>query len=115
MLAGWALTMVAYRAGFRQTEWGILVVDLAALGGFIWIALNSPRYWPIFAAGFHLLAIVTHMARTVDPQVGGWAYITAEILWGYFLAAAIAYGAWTGGGRPASRAAEPVASDATRR
>ena len=107
MLAGWALTMVVYRAGFRQTEWGILLVDLAALGVFVWIALNSPRYWPIFAAGFHLLAIVTHLARTIDQQVGAWAYLTAEILWGYFLAFAIGYGAWTAQGLQADSMADP--------
>ena len=116
MLAAWALTMVVYRAGFRETEWGILVVDLAALAAFVWIALNSSRYWPLLAAGFHLLAIVTHLARTVDQQVGAWAYLTAEILWGYLLAFAIGYGAWTArAAQPASEAAPSTPPGATRR
>ncbi len=101
MLAAWAVTMVVYRSGFQQTEWGILAVDAGALAGFIWIALRSDRFWPLFGAGFHLLAVVTHVARLADPGVGGWAYITAEIVWGYFLAAAIGYGAWTAHGAPA--------------
>jgi hypothetical protein len=110
MLAAWALTMVVYRSGFHQTEWGILAVDVAALGVFVWIALQSDRYWPIFAAGFHLLAIVTHLARTVDPSVGGYAYITAEILWGYLLAAVIGYGAWSAGGDQVETSAAPAAT-----
>jgi hypothetical protein len=95
MLAAWAVTMLVSRSGFQQMEWGILLVDLAALAGFITIAMTSHRYWPLFAAGFHLLAIVTHAGRSMDPAVGGWAYLTAEILWGYLLAIAIGYGAWT--------------------
>ena len=108
MLAAWALSMLVDRTGFAEMEWGIMGIDIAALAGFTWIALRSPRYWPLFAAGFHLLAIVTHVARQVDPTVGGYAYFTAEILWGYFLAFAIGYGALTsrgdqletGAGRP---------------
>lgn len=116
MLAAWALTMVVYRAGFRQMEWGILLVDAAALAGFVWIALLSVRYWPMFAAGFHLLAVATHLARLADPAVGGWAYLTAEIAWGYLLAFAIGFGAWSA---PSAYPAisEPVVADpgATRR
>jgi len=116
MLAAWALTMVVYRAGFRETEWGILLVDLAALAAFVWIALKSSRYWPLLAAGFQLLAIVTHMARTVDHQVGAWAYLTAEILWGYLLAFAIGYGAWTArDAHPDSAATPDTPPGATRR
>ncbi|RAK59482.1 hypothetical protein DJ021_06530 [Phenylobacterium hankyongense] len=112
LLAGWALSMVAYRHG-QGTEWGILVIDVALLGLLIWITLRSDRYWPIFAAGFHLLAVLTHLARIVDAKVSGWAYITAEIIWGYLLAAAIGYGAWTY--RAASREPESDAAGATRR
>lgn len=95
LLAGWALTMVVYRSQFSQTEWGILLVDAALLTLLVWVALRSERFWPLFAAGFHLLAIVTHVANIVDQGVGAWAYLTAEIIWGYLLAFAIGFGAWT--------------------
>lgn len=98
MLAGWALSMLVSRSAFHQLEGGVMAVDIAALVAFVWIALRSPRYWPMFAAGFHLLAVVTHLARGADHGVGGWAYYTAEILWGYLLAFAIGYGAWTAPG-----------------
>jgi hypothetical protein len=87
--------MAVYRTGFRETEWGIFAVDAALLALLCWIALRSPRYWPLLAAGFHLLAVVTHLAKSVDRQVGAWAYITAEIIWGYLLALTIGYAAWT--------------------
>lgn len=106
LLAGWALSMVAYRSHGLETEWGIMLIDLALLGLLVWIALRSPRHWPMVAAGFHLLAVVTHVARSVDPRVGGWAYVTAQVIFGYLLAFAIGYGAWTA---PAHRAASDQA------
>jgi hypothetical protein len=95
LFAGWLTTLLVYRYRTGGTEWGVLSVDLALLLVLVWIALRSRRFWPMFAAGFHLLAVVTHVARTVDIHVNHWAYITAEIIWGYLLAFAIGYGAWT--------------------
>jgi len=95
MLAAWAVSMVVDRTGYRETEWGIMAIDMAALIAFVVIALQSSRHWPMFAAGFHLLAILTHLARGVDDTVAPWAYFTAQILWGYLLAGSIAYGALT--------------------
>ncbi|WP_309088240.1 hypothetical protein [Phenylobacterium sp.] len=95
VVIAWLLTKLLYRYQGGQTEWGILAVDLGAMAVFVQIALRSQRHWPMFAAGFHLLSLVTHLARTVDPTVGGWAYITAQIIWGYLLVFSIGYGAWT--------------------
>jgi hypothetical protein len=71
-----------------------------------WIAFKSGRYWPLFATGFHLLAIITHFARAADPTFGGWAYMTAEIIWGYLVALTIGYGAWTAPNRQEAYEAE---------
>ena len=95
LFAGWLITLAVYRYRPGGTEWEVLAVDIALLAALMVIALRSARYWPLFAAGFHLLAVVTHVARTVDVHVNHWAYITAEIIWGYLLAFAIGYGAWT--------------------
>ena len=82
-------------------------MDLAFLGLISWTALKSSRYWPLFAAGIHLLAVITHVARALDPTLGGWAYITAGIIWGYLLAFIIGYGAWTAPNRQEAYDAEP--------
>ena len=58
------------------------------------LALRSHRYWPIWAAGFQLLAILTYWAHSLDRTLGGWVYLTAGILWGYLLVGALAYGTW---------------------
>lgn len=95
LLAAWGLSVLLARTNFAQTEWGVLLIDAVLFAGLVAIALRSKRHWPLFAAGFHLLAIVTHIADTIDPAVEGWAYFTAEIIWGYLVAFAVAYGAWT--------------------
>lgn len=96
LLAGWALTMVAYQA-HGQVQTGVMIIDLALLGFLVWLAMRSPRHWPLFASGFQLLAVLTHLGREVDSGISTWAYLTAEIIWGYLLAFAIGYGAWTAG------------------
>ena len=102
-LVAWALTVAVFRSGSEATQWPVLAIDAALLIFLVWLALRSSRFWPMFAAGFHLLAVATHLARAADPRVSGWAYQTAEILWSYLVIYAIAYGAWTAR-RPAASA-----------
>ena len=94
-LAAWALSLVAFRAGTGETQWAVLVIDVALLAGFVAIALKTGRYWPLFSAAFQLLAVATHLARALDSAVSGWAYQTAGIIWGYLVIFAIGYGALT--------------------
>lgn len=95
VLANWAITMVVYRAASEGTQWGILLVDLVQLGVFVWIALTSRRYWPLFVAGFGLLQVLTHGAKALDTGISAWAYITAGIIWSYLIVFTIAYASWT--------------------
>lgn len=105
LIAAWALSLVAYERQL-QTQWGILAVDLSMMALLCWVVLKSRRFWPMFAAGFHLLAILTHLARGLDPTFGGWTYMTAELIWGYLVASTIGYGAWTAPNRQEAYDAE---------
>jgi hypothetical protein len=99
MLANWALSILLVRANggvtSEATQWEIFTVDTALLGLYLWIAMRSRRYWPLFAAGFQVLVVVTHLGRAVDPRVSGWAYITAGLVWAYMVLFTIGYGSWT--------------------
>lgn len=99
LLANWALSILLVRASdgtaSEATQWEIFGVDTALLGLYVWIALRSRRYWPLFATGFQVLVVVTHLGRVVDPRVSGWAYITAGLIWAYLVLFTIGYGAWT--------------------
>ena len=95
LLANWAISLVVTNRRAEMTQWDVLIVDVALLGLYVWLALRSRRHWPLFAGGFQLLIVVTHLGRAVDPAVSGWAYLTAGLIWAYLLLLTICYGAWT--------------------
>ena len=94
LLAGWALSLISYERSLH-TQWGIVAVDAGLLALLVWVALRSRRYWPLFAAGFHVLAMLTHLARALDPTFSGWTYMTAEMIWNYLVVLTVGYGAWS--------------------
>lgn len=110
VVIGWLLTLVAIHFRFARTEWGILAVDIMMLTTFVWIALRSSRYWPIFTAAFQLLAVMTHVASILDQRVEHWTYITAQIIWGYLVVIAVGHGAWTARAHQAPRGEATVAA-----
>jgi hypothetical protein len=99
------------------TQWAIFGVDVVYLALLLVIALRSPRYWPLCAAGFQLLGVVTHAASIVDPMLPKWAYVTAGVIWTYLVLAAIAVGTWNAwrGRRQLANAAAVPTPAATRR
>jgi hypothetical protein len=111
LLLGWVATLL-----FRDPHWlgaqmGALVVDALFFALMVAIALRSDRYWPIAAAGFQLLAIMTHGARMADPAVRGWAYATASILWTQLVLIALGvgvFGSWLESRHLARTAGDPA-------
>lgn len=94
-LATWALTLLVFKSRSESTQWAVLAIDVALFAVLLWIALRSTRYWPLLAAGFQLLALITHFAHAVDALISGWAYLTAILIWNYLTLFAIGYGAIT--------------------
>ncbi|THD74357.1 MAG: hypothetical protein E7812_18705 [Phenylobacterium sp.] len=76
------------------TQWGEFVADAIFFLVLAVVALRSRSYWPIAAAGFQLLAILTHAASTVDRHLGAWAYITAGIIWTQLVTFSLAIGTY---------------------
>src|SRR5690349_16767063 len=95
LLANWGLTVLIVKVGDRGASWASVVIDGALLGIYVWLALRSRRYWPLFVAAFQVLIMVTHLGRAADPSISTWAYMTAGIVWSYCGLFAIGYGAWT--------------------
>ena len=94
-LANWGISLVVFRAGSDATQWFVMAADLVLLTLLVWLSLRTTRYWPLFAAAFALLTIVTHIAHALDTGVSSWAYLTAGLIWSYLGLIAIGYGAWT--------------------
>lgn len=87
-------TVVLRDPSWPHLQWAAFGADLVQLAALVWIALRSPKYWPLAAAGFHLLTVLTHIAKMIDPNLHQWAYITAIVIWTYLLIAALAVGTW---------------------
>ena len=77
---------------FHGMENGILLIDLAVLAAFLTLALKSDRFWPLWVTGFHLVAVLTHLALLADPTVVPRAYALAQGFWAYPMLIALAIG-----------------------
>lgn len=118
MLLAWALTIALRDRSWIGTQWGAFAADVGLLIVFIAIALRTPRYWPLAAAAFQLLTVVTHAARMVDPGVRAWAYATGQVIWSQMVIIALGVGVWNtwrGRAYPASSDAPLTGPGATRR
>ena len=92
LLCSMGLTLALRDTSWPKVQSAEFAADIANLGLLIWIALRSPKYWPMAAAGFQLLAVMTHVAKLVDRAVAQWAYLTAGIIWTYLLMIALVVG-----------------------
>jgi len=45
--------------------WGVALIDLIVLILLIWLALTRDRWWPLVAAAFQALIMVTYVATVV--------------------------------------------------
>lgn len=53
---------------FSHPELGVAAVDLALLVFLVWVMKRSDKFWPIWAVGFHLISVVTHLAVFIAPE-----------------------------------------------
>ena len=82
--------MSALRGWKVRSPRSILVVFL----GFLWVALQSDRFWPLWIAGLQLTTILGHIVRAVDSGLFPRAYGAALMFWGYPIVLILAVGTW---------------------
>jgi hypothetical protein len=99
-LAGAALAIADIATPFLKDhrwlgpQWGVFAVDMAFFALIVVIAFRTTKYWPIAAAGFQLLGLLTHAAMLIDKGVRAWAYVTAGVIWSYLILIALGVGTW---------------------
>lgn len=94
LLLSMGATYLLRDRSWAEPQWAGLAIDLGFFFFLLILALRTDRFWPLWAAGFELLAVVTHGARLVDPTLGDWVYITATVIWTYLVLTALAIGTW---------------------
>jgi hypothetical protein len=75
-------------------RYGVLLIDIVQLMLMVALALRFDRWWLLFATGFHILGVLTHLAVALDPDVHGWAYSVVLNLIGYLMFVALIAGSF---------------------
>jgi DNA repair protein RadC len=86
------VTPMVQRHLFNQVETGIAIVDFLLLAALMWMALSSGRRWPIYAAAFQGLGVLTHFARARTGPVHGDAYGDLLVVWSYLVLFSLLFG-----------------------
>lgn len=94
ILLSFMVTVLTRDNSWQHVESAVFVADTSLFIALVVISLKTPKFWPMAAAGFQLLAIMTHVAKVMDAGLQQWAYITAGVIWTYLLLAALGVGTW---------------------
>ena len=70
-------------AAYGSVETMVLVVDLLVLASFVYVALQSDRFWPLWIAGLHVTTVVGHALKLMTGDLVPLAYAVALRMWAY--------------------------------
>jgi hypothetical protein len=79
---------------FTGLETDVMYVDFAVFGGFLWVALRSERFWPLWIAGLQLTTVLGHVLKALQAHLISWAYGAALAFWSYPIVLILAVGTW---------------------
>jgi Flp pilus assembly pilin Flp len=74
---------------FATVQWGVAMVDVAVLIGFLSVALLSTRYWPMWLTALQIIQLCSDFAKLL-PGVAELTYAMASSLIGYPVALILA-------------------------
>lgn len=81
---------------YSGVEAGLLAIDLLVLASFLFVALRSPRFWPLWVAGLQLTSSTAHLMKAIDEHLLPVAYGAAIALWSYPILIILAIATWRG-------------------
>ncbi len=79
---------------FSSIETKVMLVDMAVFAGFLWVALRSQRFWPLWIAGLQLTTVIGHLLKLADSELFSKAYAAAMIFWVYPMLVILVAGTW---------------------
>lgn len=86
----------SFQTLYSNLEVGVLAVDIATLAAFVFVALRSDRFWPLWVSGLQLTTSVAHFLKVIDPSLLPIAYSAAARMWSYPILIILAVGTWRG-------------------
>lgn len=66
---------------YTSTSYAVFAVDIGCLLALVMLAVNSNRFWPIWAVGFQIVAVATHIATIWMPDFVPKAYYAILSFW----------------------------------
>jgi hypothetical protein len=66
VLSWFASLLIQSDGSVRGTQWGLMAIDAVMLAVFIALAWKSQRAWPVWAAAFQSLTVMSHILTLVD-------------------------------------------------
>ncbi len=93
-ICAWLATLIFwYQATtFTNAMTNVLTVDIMCLIGFLILALKSHRYWPIWASGLQLTAVISHFVIYTAPHVIPNVYQAINGIWSIPIVAIMVFG-----------------------
>jgi hypothetical protein len=92
-VGGTLATWFAQYAGlWSQTHFQVLIIDVLMMAALYALAIKSRVYWPIWAAGFHLITVTGHAATLITPDFRSSLYYYFNGMWAIFVQMAMVWG-----------------------
>lgn len=92
---------------YSGVEVGVLAVDLFTFLAFIYVALRSDRFWPLWISGLQLTTSFGHVLKAIDAHFVPFAYGAALRIWSYPILIILAVAVWRGERRMRSAGDQP--------
>lgn len=81
---------------YARVETGLLLVDMLTLFAFLYLALTTERFWPLWVAGLQLTTVAAHAMKAIRVDLMPQAYAAAAKFWVYPIFLIIVIGTWRG-------------------
>ena len=79
------LVVSPFGGRFRLVETGMLLIDIAILGSFLWLSIRSTRFWPLWIAAMLGAEVIVHLMRAIMPGIIPQAYIDGLAIWSWII------------------------------
>lgn len=81
-------------AQYLSVDTGHLLIDLAAAGATLTIALTAHRFWPMIAAALQFLPLLAHSTRAIEVDLHSAAYLTMQVAGSWLLPPLLVVATW---------------------
>lgn len=79
---------------YNGVELGVLAIDLLTLAVFVFVALRSDRFWPLWISGLQLTTTIGHVLKAIQLDLVPIAYAVSLRFWAYPILVILAVATW---------------------